>query len=256
MSDILFDQAEKVLRDITQSLGNELRSANGNIASTQKANNQGPVTELDKKAERLIKAGLAQLDDGIGFNGEEYGTGGSTKTYWTIDPIDGTESFIRGFPNCYNMVSLIDDNEVKFAFVYQFMLDKTYVARRGNGAYLNGKKLSVSSREMSDSWILTQAGVHQYINLIERMSSVAAHVITSGNILAIAEGGIEAYVSTPDGSRGHVWDYAPRALIIEEAGGHIANVGSKSYDPKVNSLIAANPVIFEELHKLVLSSEA
>ena len=57
------------------------------------------------------------------------------------------------------------------------------------------------------------------------------------------------------GSGGASWDYAPRALLVREAGGRVANIGSNDYDMHNNDMLLANPVIFDELMQIIVAAQ-
>jgi myo-inositol-1(or 4)-monophosphatase len=253
MKDHFFNDVEESLVNTFQKLRPELLRAHGNVEFINKPNNEGPVTELDKRVEEIIRKELQRLDRGIGLKGEELGVEGSTNTYWTIDPIDGTRAFIRGLPFCSNMISLVNNGRVEYALVYQFVVDKLYTARLHQGAYLNGNKIRLQGRPFEQCWVISHASLETHSVLLTKLAKKVERVVTSGSIMAVADGAYDAYMSSPDGTRGDIWDYAPRALIYAEAGALVSNIGSSSYDPCVRTLLAAHPNNFDKLHRIILS---
>jgi fructose-1,6-bisphosphatase/inositol monophosphatase family enzyme len=251
-----FENAQARLLKVLQTIRPELLAAHGNITFTEKTDNQGPVTELDKKVEELLREELANFDSNIGIRGEELGSEGSDTVFWTIDPIDGTRAFIRGLPYCSNMVSLVVDKQVKYAFIYQFVVDKLYTAEHSKGAFKNGQKIHITERPLDKSWIYTHAGLNTHAKLLTAIAKKVERIATSGNLMWLAEGSYDGYMSSPDGLKGGVWDYAPRALIYSEAGAKISNIANAVYDPGNTTLLAAHPHNFNELHKLILSAIA
>jgi fructose-1,6-bisphosphatase/inositol monophosphatase family enzyme len=105
-----FIQAQGVIERVFREFRQELLDASGSVASEAKAD-KTLVTHLDKKIESELKAALQafhaaeKLD--IGIEGEEFGAEGSRSTFWLIDPIDGTDAFIRGTSYFRNMATLI-----------------------------------------------------------------------------------------------------------------------------------------------------
>ena len=65
---------------------------------------------------------------------------------WTLDPIDGTEQFIRGIPTCKNLFSLVDNGQPVWALMYMFVRDELWLARKGQGTFCNGTKVSMRYR--------------------------------------------------------------------------------------------------------------
>jgi fructose-1,6-bisphosphatase/inositol monophosphatase family enzyme len=256
MDDSFFRAAEKRLMNVLNTIRPELLAVHGNVEFTEKADNQGPVTVFDKKVEELLRAELLKLDSTIGVTGEELGAEGSATTYWTIDPIDGTKAFIRGLPFCSNMLSLVENGDVKYALVYQFVTDTLYTAQVGYGAFINGQKATIKKRPLDQVWLISHAGIKKYNPLLLELSQKIERVVIGSNIMAVTNGSIDAYMSVPDGSLGGIWDYAPRALIYNEAGAKVTNIGSETYVPEVTSLLAAHPSIFDQLHGIILSAAA
>lgn len=117
------------------------------------------VTKWDVLVEKRLRDELAQFDSGIDFSGEETGVHEGQKIFWLVDPIDGTEAFIRGLPFCTNMLALIDNNQVVMSVIYNFTLDEFYVAIKGHGATCNGHAIRVSNRPLSHAYVTLYGNV-------------------------------------------------------------------------------------------------
>ncbi|HSX53317.1 MAG TPA: inositol monophosphatase [Patescibacteria group bacterium] len=242
-------QAEKLLFSVFKDERPQLLSAFGNAEHDLKEDNT-VVTKMDKNMEKSIRTVLRKFDRGVGIEGEELGIEGSRKTFWLVDPIDGTEAFIRGLPDPRNMATLIDNGEPVFCIVYKFVTDELFIARKGKGATRNGQPIQVSDRPLNRSWIEYGTDLMDPKSA-KRYLALRPHVNTytiMKDFTPIAIGGYEGGIW--DQHNGGPWDYAPRALLIKEAGGVVANVGSDKYDYKIINLIATNARIFDELHKL------
>lgn len=242
---------EKVVRDYRPTI----LQAHGKINPAIKPD-ATPVTEFDKQLEQQLRDALTTFDSTIGFEGEELGKSGNEDTFWLIDPIDGTESFVRGLPFVRNVVTLIDNNQPVFALVYRPITDELIVASKGNGASNNGQAIHVSNRPMSRSWIdlsapLTSDGA------VAIVRAIRPHINgfrTIGEFTYVAQGQVDGQLIYESG--GGPWDYAPRALLVQEAGGLVANIGTNSYDFRNNNVLLANPNIFDELMKIVTDTIA
>jgi histidinol-phosphatase len=108
-----------------------------------------PVTDADKATEKCIREILEAERPEDGILGEEFGadiTG--KKRYWVIDPIDGTKSFLRGFPVWSTLIALIevegDNHEVVVGFVSSPALARTWFATKGGGAYTHILDIQIS----------------------------------------------------------------------------------------------------------------
>ncbi len=244
-------QAEKLLVALFKSERAELLSAFGNVEHSLKEDDS-VVTEMDKNMEKTIRKTLQKFDSGVGIEGEELGIEGSRKTYWLVDPIDGTEAYIRGLPFPRNMATLIDNGEPVFCVVYKFVTDELFIASKGKGATKNGQLIQVSDRPLNRAWIEYGTDLKKPKSA-RRYVGIRPHVngyTLMRDFTTIAIGGCDGAIW--DEGKGGPWDYAPRALMIKEAGGIVTNTGSDSYDFKNNNFIAANPRIFDKLHELYM----
>jgi histidinol-phosphatase len=105
-----------------------------------------PVTIADRRAEQHIRAELSRAFPQDGLLGEEFGEQkGSSGRRWIIDPIDGTQSFIRGVPLYGVLVGLEDAGRCVVGVSAFPGLGQTLWASRGGGAFMNGERASVSS---------------------------------------------------------------------------------------------------------------
>src|SRR5262249_53883868 len=106
-----------------------------------------PVTVADRETERLLRASLQEAFPQDGFLGEEDGdTPGTSGFRWVLDPIDGTRSFVRGIPLWATLVGLEYKGEQIAGVVEVPTLGDSYHALRGEGAYLNDRRVRVSDQ--------------------------------------------------------------------------------------------------------------
>jgi myo-inositol-1(or 4)-monophosphatase len=248
-------QAQGRIERVVRANRPKLLELHGNIKTDLKADHT-VVTDLDKSIEKELRATLQDFDKSIGFEGEEFGIEGSRETYWLIDPIDGTENFVRGLPFVRNMVTLVDKNQPVFTCIYKPVSDEIYVAAKGEGAYRNGKPISIESRPIERSWIELAALYKDpaTINIINSLNKRINGFRTIGEFTYVAEGRLDGLLGYKAG--GGPWDYAPRALLIQEAGGRVANIGKDSYDFKNTDFLMANPEIFDEMMGVITDAIA
>ncbi|HEV2403137.1 MAG TPA: inositol monophosphatase [Candidatus Saccharimonadales bacterium] len=246
--------AQQQIHSTLETLRPKLLAAQGSIAHRMK-DDRSPVTAMDLLVERCLRENLARLDHAIGFGGEEGGVDYSQKTFWLVDPIDGTEPFIRGIPIAANMIALIDNNEPVMGVIYNFSTDEYFLAIKGHGATCNNRPIHVGNRPLGHAWVTLgmQSGRPGAAGLSDQLSQLVYRVRNFGNsafdFSLIARGSIEGRIHF--GGKACEWDFAPGALIVQEAGGRVANIGSDGYDYRKLDHIAANPVIFDELMKFM-----
>jgi histidinol-phosphatase len=94
-----------------------------------------PVTDADKTVEERIRTTLARARPRDSVLGEEFGGTGSSRRCWVIDPIDGTENYLRGVPAWATLIALMDGNDVMVGVVSAPALNRRWWASIGSGTY-------------------------------------------------------------------------------------------------------------------------
>src|SRR5438105_3953355 len=187
-----------------------------------------PVTQADREAEQTIVATLGRAFPDWGFLGEEFGAKGATDVRWIIDPIDGTKNFVRRIPVWATLLALEADGEIVAGVIHNPVSGELYAARKGGGARLNGRRVSVS--DVSDLWSATLlhaglrlyhkagvwAGLVRLIDATERQRGFGDYL----GYALVAEGKAGFYVEV-DLKR---WALAPCRIVAEEAGGRFTDL--------------------------------
>lgn len=186
--------------------------------------NHTPVTVADKKTEEFIRSELIKAFPGFGILGEEFGEESPNAQYvWTVDPIDGTRSFIKGIPLFGTLIGLLEDQEPIAGIMVLPALDETYWAGRGLGTYCNGVQVHVSQTAaienaniaVGDVYAFEDSGHRPYLNnLIDQTEILRGYTDCFGHSL-VFRGAMDAMID-PVVS---IWDIAPLAAIATEAGG-------------------------------------
>jgi len=221
-----------------------------NIAYQKDRSSHNIVTEMDIRVENLIKEELSKIYPGIEFVGEESGGDRKAKSFWLMDPIDGTQHYVRGLPFCTSMLALVENDEVIFSAIYDFINDDMYWAQKGKGAFCNSERLHVSNRALKDAYICWETHLEKdenkkiYFDLLKRTHLVKT-ICAGWEFAMIASGKLDARVCFDP--YGKDYDFAPGCLLVSEAGGTVTNIGSKFYNYSNTNFIAGNPVIHEEL---------
>jgi histidinol-phosphatase len=183
-----------------------------------------PVTIADKGAEELIRTLVGKHFPNDGFLGEEFGDQpGTTGFRWVIDPIDGTRSFVRHIPIWATLIGLEYRGEQVGGVAYVPVLGQTYRALRGDGAYLNDRRVRVSDvGKLSDallcysslSWFTKAGREKTFLELANRTNRQRGFGDFYGFVL-VAEGAADLMVEHGV----HTWDVSGLKAIVEEAGG-------------------------------------
>jgi len=208
-----------------------------------------PVTEADQEAERLLRDRItvAHPDDSvIGEEGDD--TSGSSGRTWILDPIDGTESFIRGVPLYGNLVALVDEYGPAVGVVNLPALGECIWAGRGGGCFADGQPARVSKRtDLSGACVVT-SGVDYWpsTTVVDKLVERDVIIRTWGDAYGyalVATGRADAMVD-PVVNR---WDVAAMPTILAEAGGMFSDFTGVVTDDGGTAL-ATN----QNLHPLLL----
>lgn len=232
-SSLLIQHIFKGYRDKQLSLA-------GSVAFTNKSDGS-VVTELDKEIEDAVHDTLLRDFPGIPVFGEETGyEDDPAKTFWLIDPIDGTKSFISGEPTFTNMAALIHNGETVASIIYNPSHDDTFTAFKNEGAYKNGIRLTMS--DMTPPPIVyCKEQLFTALNSIIKDEQITYQSPPSGGgngFTLVAEGAIAARFQLWASGGAH--DYAPGALLVAEAGGLNIPIKDDSYSYKTNSFITCH----------------
>lgn len=177
-----------------------------------------------------------------------------SKYTWVIDPVDGTFSFVAGIPYYSVSIGLLINNQPNLGVIYNVSMKKIYWAEKSKGAYLNGKKISVSQQSKLEEAATgldfghrqkRQSKIDKYVTpLITKVGypySFGSAVATLG---LVAEGVLDCYVN-----QAWIWDFVAGAVIVKEAGGKIADFTGQEPDWSKERLdiIASNGLIHEQI---------
>ena len=215
------------------------------------------VTEMDERAEGIIKEALLGAYPSYGMLAEEGGTlHGEDDARWIVDPLDGTTNYAHGLPVFAVSIALEKAGEVVLGVVHDPIGEETYVAERGRGARLNGEPISVSDTdELIRALVVTgfpydRDDVPAALDLFGRFSMLAQGMRRLGSaaldLCYVASGRLDAYYE-----RGiHAWDVAAGSLILQEAGGRITDYRGDPFELETAELVASNGPLHPALVEL------
>jgi fructose-1,6-bisphosphatase/inositol monophosphatase family enzyme len=210
-----------------------------------------PVTLSDAEVEDAIISQFKETFPDIPIFGEESGYETDLpETFWLIDPIDGTSNFIANIPTFTCMGVLVHKEQSIASVIYNPSTEDMFLAFRGKGAYKNNQKLNLSETPISS--IAYSKGRHiEALDQLLAPFTIRTEIAPNGagyGFSAVAEGSIAVRFQLH--SRGGVHDYAPGALLVEEAGGAIIPILEPVYRYDTKSFVACHP----SLKKLIQSS--
>ena len=217
------------------------------------------VTDYDNAAEAAAIDLISSFYPSHSFLAEESGSLEKTDApvCWIIDPLDGTLNFAHHIPFFCISIAVAVGSEVNAGVIYQPMLNELFVAERGHGAYLNGKKISVSNVSDLQLALVSTGFPYDSINLRKNNIAELKTILDSGNPIRIIGSAALAlaYVAAGrfDGFWGlnlKPWDVAAGALIIKEAGGYVTH-----YDGSPHNIFSQTNIIGTNqlLHRSLLN---
>jgi len=212
---------------VLEHFGHTRRLTKTHAAATSEA-----VTEADRASQRFIVAGLKKRFPGDGVIGEENDKGDAITfdvadvngRVWVIDPVDGTNNFVAGLRAFCVCIGLLEAGRPLMGVVFDVCQDQVYAAARGEGAWLDNRKLQAAQGPMNESSLLMITS-----NLIDKNKRVPGYLVrwfgqTDWKLRILGSAALEAVqvaAGVAHGAitvNGKLWDVAAPAAILQEAG--------------------------------------
>jgi myo-inositol-1(or 4)-monophosphatase len=207
-----------------------------------------PVTEYDLKAERYITTRITKRYPEHDILAEESGAGARRSPLrWVVDPLDGTVNYAHGFPIYCVSIALEYEGEIIVGVVYDPERDELFHAGLGLGAFLNGRRIKVSTEKVLQRALLATGFAYNIgtakrtnLGLFARMAKKAQGLRRPGSaaidLCWLACGRIDGFWEFYL----HPWDTAAAKLIVEEAGGKVTRLNGKPYSIFDPDILASN----------------
>jgi myo-inositol-1(or 4)-monophosphatase len=205
------------------------------------------VSEVDKLAEAEIIKELRRAYPDHAILAEESGATGKGPLTWVIDPLDGTHNYLRGIPHFCVSIALLEKGVPIHAVVFDPLRDELYTASKGDGAYLNDRRMRVGKREnLSGAMIATGFPFRQrehlgpQLDMTRAILGQAEDIRRSGSaaldLAYVAAGRYDGYFEI--GLK--PWDMAAGVLLVHEAGGRYCDFAGRDGIPASGNIIAGN----------------
>jgi myo-inositol-1(or 4)-monophosphatase len=216
------------------------------------------VTEVDIASEKRILDLIKKNFPDHSILSEESGKDQEASEYlWVVDPLDGTTNYSIKNPFYNVSIALTKNNKVILAVVYAPMTNEMFVAEKGKGAFLNGKRIHVSP-ERDFSKLLFAYCHGSTFDEIERITKIFAKLkpavrdfsrMRAGalELAFVACGRLGAYIS----SGSNPWDVAAGALLVREAGGRVTDFVGNEWNIERNDILATNKAVHERLVEIL-----
>lgn len=212
------------------------------------------VTEADRRSEELIVERLRSHFPKHAVVGEEGGGQKTDSDYcWYVDPLDGTTNFAHGFPVFCVTLALAYRDEAITGVVYDPARDELFTAERGEGAYLNHKRIHVSKTErVAESLVATGfppfAANHDLnMELYFRFTQLSHGVRRAGSaaldLCSVAAGRFDGFWEL----KLNPWDKAAGSLLVTEAGGRVSDLAGGSFRLLGDEIFASNGLVHDQM---------
>ncbi len=257
----------RTMEKAARKAGGKLRRDFGEVEHLQ-VSRKGPadfVSKADQISERTIYDELLHARPDWGFVLEEGGTieGDPTKPRWIVDPLDGTSNFLHGIPHFAISIAAQEPKldgsgwgEVTAGVVYQPITDETFWAEKTRGAWLQDKRLRVSSRrDMGDALIATGIPYGRHGDFAEwtkvlaaigpQVAGIRRYGAASLDLAWVAAGRFDGFWESDLAP----WDTAAGCLLVREAGGFVTDYRGRSLPVCDREVLAGNDTLHSKLHK-------
>jgi myo-inositol-1(or 4)-monophosphatase len=218
------------------------------------------VSAADRKAEKILQQELAKLRPDFGFIMEEGGRieAKDGKTYWIIDPLDGTTNFLHGIPHFAISVGVQREDELIAGIVLDVVRDELFWAEKGVGAYVNERRIRVSARRKLPEAVFGtgipfhgKPGHEPFVKEVTKVMAEVAGIRRLGaaalDLAYVAAGRFDGFWETGL----QPWDISAGIILVREAGGTVTDLTGGDKMMETGGIIAANDVLHAPLAKLI-----
>ncbi|MBK8210017.1 MAG: inositol monophosphatase [Rhodospirillales bacterium] len=221
------------------------------------------VSRADHKSESVLRSELKKARPAYGLLMEESGerAGTDTSNRWVIDPLDGTTNFLHGIPHFSISIGLERDGEPYAGVIYSPIADEMFVAERGGGAFLNGRRLRVSGRRNVEEALFATGipflGLGDHGLFLKQLGAVMA--VCTGvrrygsaalDLAWVAAGRFDGFWENGL----HPWDITAGIVLVREAGGFVSDLSGGRKMFSGGGVLASNAALHEPLVALVGSA--
>ncbi|NWG12277.1 MAG: inositol monophosphatase [Acidobacteria bacterium] len=222
------------------------------------------VTEVDLAAEELVVSVLRrEFPDHAILSEERYAETGRAPVTWIVDPLDGTTNYAHGFPLFAVSIGLEVEGDLQFGVIYNPVLQELFTARRGRGAWLNGRRIHVSGVSDLDSSLLAtgfpydirtseENNLGYFAEFAVRSRAVRRGGSAAMDLCYVAAGIFEGFWEI----KLHPWDCAAGYLIVREAGGRVTNFRGEQGSIYETECVATNGLIHDAMLTILKEGRA
>ncbi|MFZ5619051.1 MAG: inositol monophosphatase family protein [Pseudomonadota bacterium] len=251
---VMINAARKAARGLARDFG-ELDGLH-----TSKKGAADFVSAADLRAEQILFEELSKGRPKYGFVMEERGEveGADNSNRWVVDPLDGTTNFLHELAQFAISICLERDRQPYAGVVFNPATNELFWAEKGEGAWLNDRRLRVSSRKALDECLFAtglpfkgRPGRERSLKEVDAVLAETAGVRRYGSaaldLAFVAAGRFDAYWERDL----NLWDVGAGIVLVREAGGIVAEIDGGQRPMHAGSILAANAEIFDKARKLI-----
>jgi len=205
------------------------------------------ATEADERSEELLISSIYKNFPRDNILAEESGwikNEGLTQRTWIIDPLDGTTNFADGSDDFGVMMALAEGERLLWAVIYNPVLDILMKASVGDGAWINGKRVNLKLGKEG-----TNIKVQAHDNLKNKLEAQGVEVVPIMSSVSAVFEPLSGITHGRVDNLGKIWDLAPSALILKEAGYKTGDFKGNEYLWNQSQNLLAVP---ERVHRMMV----
>ncbi len=212
-----------------------------------------PVTETDKRINKLVIDSVAKIFPEHDVLGEEESSKSESEYLWVCDPIDGTLPFSHGLKMSTFSLTLVRDGKPIVGVVSDPYSEQIFHAALGQGSFLNDKRITVSNNEHLSGALINMEGPAEFGELLKNIKDAGAHPSLMMSYIFAAKNVATGHFSGSIFGWNFPWDCAAIKILVEEAGGKTSDYdgNDQRYDQKLNGFVASNGLIHDELLEII-----
>ncbi len=217
------------------------------------------LTNVDIEAEKIIKTAIKSAFPQHSFVAEESAIEKNNPEYtWYIDPISSTMNYVHGLPHFAVTIALQEQNQFVFSAVLDPFFQELFYAEKGQGAYLNNKRVSVSSTDTLAKALLfmviqtkgdgnKEEGVRCFERVLPQIATYRRLGSLALELCYVAAGRLDGQVYAGT----DIFSLPAGKLIVEEAGGKVTDFAGENWDLTSESVLATNGKVHSELMEVL-----
>lgn len=213
------------------------------------------VTEVDIACQkRIVELIEAEYPGDEVIAEEKENIYGENRNRWIVDPLDGTTNYAHGYPFFCTSIAYEEEGEIILGVVYNPIFEELFVARKGQGAFLNGERIQVSVIEDMKQALLSTGfpydlptsarnNIDNFLSFLYLAQAIRRDGSAALNLCYLACGRFDGFWEL----KLHPWDVAAGCLVVTEAGGRVTDFRGNPVSVYGDELLATNGLIHKTM---------